>query len=404
MDNRPAKGLSRFLLVTTLLIVAANMRPALTVVGPLIERIGSDTGLSAAALGLLGALPVFTFAAVSPFIHLLSKRWGMERTIFVALLVLTAGTVLRSLPGVPYTLFTGTVILSAAIAVANVLVPSIVKRDFPDRVPTMTGLYTASFITVAAIASGVAVPVADTVGWQYTLAASAVLPLLAAALWALRMKGQPEPTLKTPADSPRKRQSPVKERSVWASPLAWQVTIFFGFQSSMFYFFLTWLAAIHTYHGYSEQAAGISVGVYQAVGVVATLLGGPLMQRMRDHRAVALVLGAGMAAGSLGMIYWPALMPVWSIISGLSSAATLLLALTMISLRTNSSEQAGRLSGMAQGIGYLIGGSGPILAGNLFALTGSWSTPLYVTLGVVVVYTSAGYLASRDVKIEPRGR
>lgn len=403
MERTSATGRSRLLLIITVLVVAANLRPALTVVGPLIERVGSDTGMSAAALGILGAVPVFSFAVVSPFVHLMGRRWGLERSIFVALIVLTLGTLLRSAPGVPYSLFAGTVLLSLALGVTNVLVPIVVRRDFPDRVPMMTGVYTACLTALASVASGVAVPLADSVGWQYTLASTAVLALIATGLWSTRLRRSTprdtgEATLPGTVISP-----PPRERNVWASPLAWKVTLFFGFQSAIFYFFITWFAAIHTYHGFSERAAGFSMATFQAVGIVATLVLGRLMQRMRDHRMVALGLGAAMGVGIIGMIVAPWLLPLWGIISGLASTSTLLFGLTMISLRSNSAEQATQLSGMAQGIGYLIGGTGPILAGNLFDLTGSWVTPLYATLIVVAIYTTIGYFCGRNVKIEPKG-
>ncbi|GAA1187072.1 MFS transporter [Nesterenkonia xinjiangensis] len=167
--DAPSAGPSRLLLLATVLLVAANLRPAITVVGPLIEQIGVENGISPSALGLLGALPVLSLGVFSPLVHRLSARIGMERSILVGLVVLAGGTVLRSLPGgqMPsgaWTLYLGTAIIGAAIAVGNVLVPAVVKRDFPHQVPLMTGLYTATLVGAAAVASGVAVPLAELVG------------------------------------------------------------------------------------------------------------------------------------------------------------------------------------------------------------------------------------------------
>lgn len=401
MGRRSSATPTRLLLIVAVLAVGANLRPSITVVGPLIERIGQETGLTAAALGLLGALPVFTFAAVSPFVHLLGRRWGVERVIFFALVVLILGTLLRAAPGLPYSLFAGTMILAAAVGVMNVLVPIVVRRDFPDHVPMMTGAYTASLTAVASLASGVAVPLADGIGWQYTLASVALVTLLAAGLWGLRLRSAPyassDSQLVNAAPSPRDR-----ERSVWHSGLAWQVTLFFGLQASIFYFLLTWLAAIHTYHGFSERTAGYSVAAYQAIGIIGTLAISRLMQRLDDHRYVVVGLGAGMVLGLGGMILLPSLMPWWAIVCGVSSTATLLVGMTMISLRANSPEQATQLSGMAQGLGYAVAGVLPILAGNVFDATGSWTLPLYAALGVTVAYTVVGYFSGRDVRIRSR--
>lgn len=398
MTRRARPGPSRLLLLATVLVVAANLRPAITAVGPLIERIGAESGMSAAALGVLGAAPVFTFALVSPFVHVLGQRWGMERAILIALLVLAAGTVVRSAPGVPYSLYAGTVLLAAAIGVINVLVPIIVKRDFPDRVPMMTAAYTASLTAVAAVASGVAVPLADAVGWQLALASTALLALIAAGLWSTRLTSRHGPAAAPP--EPVSGPAPA-DRSVWTSRLAWQVTLYFGFQSSIFYFLLTWMASIHTFHGFSERSAGYSVAAYQAVGIIATLVVGRIMQRRQDHRSVAVGLGVAMAAGVLGMITFPAVMPVWAVTCGLASTATLMLSLTMISLRAGSAKQAAQLSGMAQGLGYIIGGVLPVLAGNLFEVTGSWVPPLLAALVVIVIYTSVGWFSGRNVQIQP---
>ncbi|WP_198346015.1 MFS transporter, partial [Nesterenkonia alkaliphila] len=161
----------RLMLLATVLLVTANLRPAITVVGPLIERVGAETGLSPSALGALGSVPIVAFAVVSPVVHLLGRRFGPERTILVSLLVLAVGTALRSVPEnglLPQavSLYVGTALLSAAIGVGNVLVPSVVKRDFPDRVPMMTGVYTAAMVGAAAISSGGAVLVAEAWGWR----------------------------------------------------------------------------------------------------------------------------------------------------------------------------------------------------------------------------------------------
>lgn len=384
-------------LAALVFIAGANLRPAISAVGPLLESIGEETGAAPTLLGALGALPVFTFAAVSPFVHLLTRRWGMDRTVFAALTVLTLGTVLRSLGGETLQLFAGTLILSAAVAVLNVVLPAVVRRDFPDRVPVMTGAYTAVMTGVAAIASGTAVPLADALTWELALAASAAVSLIAALLWAPRLRSPaPDAAPQAPPDG-ADPAGPARRRSVWASPLAWGIMLFFGFQSAMFYFFLTWLAAIHTYHGFSPLIAGLGVSVYQATGIIAMLLVSRILQRSRDHRLVVGITGAGMAVGSLGMVLAPGLMLLWAVVSGFFSATSLLLALTMISMRADGPAQAGELSGMAQGVGYLIGGAAPLAAGYLFQSSGTWTLPLLLTLGVIAVYTCVGMWTGRDV-------
>lgn len=429
-------GPSRLVLLATVLLVAANLRPAMTVVGPLIEEIGVANGLSPSALGLLGALPVLSLGVFSPLVHRLSARMGMERSILLSLAVLAAGTVLRSVPGGPlpagvWTLYLGTVILGAAIAVGNVLVPAVVKRDFPDRVPLMTGLYTAALVGAAAIASGVAVPAASAIGWELTLAAAALLAMGTAGIWARRGRadrdgpvqlgggggdgGEDDPGVVGRFDA-REAESDAAGsadigtagetgRGLVRSPIAWQVTAYFGLQSAVFYIMLTWLPSIQTYQGVSAAAAGWWLAAYQAVGIVASLMVGPLMQRTRDQRGIAVGLAAMMALGVAGMAFVPQLLPVWCLISGFASGATLLVSLTIVSLRARTPQQAARLSGMAQGLGYLLAGTGPLLAGALVDVVGSWESVLQVLLAVVAVQGVAGWFAGRRVFVDgPPGR
>ncbi|MCH8559222.1 MFS transporter [Nesterenkonia sp. LB17] len=425
MSAAPASPPGRhpqLLMIVTVLIVAANLRPAITAVGPLIERIGEDTGLGPAALGLLGAIPALGFGVVALFVAALGRRWGLERTIFVSLLLLGLGTLLRSLPLGAFSLFAGTVILSAAIGVGNVLVPAVVKRDFPARVPVMTGLYTAVLVGCAAVASGTAVPLAAAKGWEFTLGVTAVFALVSAALWGVRFKdpraGRAE-SAPTPAGAdlaasevsaseasapevPALGAAPAPGSAggtMWHSAVAWQVTAYFALQSGIFYLMLTWFPAIQTSHGVTEAAAGFWLGAYQAIGIVASLVVGPIMQRAQDQRAVVVALAGIMLVGVLGILFLPEAMPAWALIVGFASGGNLLAGLTLISMRARTSGEASRLSGMAQGVGYLLAAVGPLLAGTLFELTGSWSPVLWIIVAAIVVMAVVGLFAGRRVDV-----
>ncbi|MBO0595767.1 MFS transporter [Nesterenkonia sp. E16_7] len=400
------RRLPQLMMIVTVLIVAANLRPAITAVGPLIERIGQDTGLGPAALGLLGAIPALGFGIVALFIAALGRRWGLERTIFISLLLLGLGTLLRSLPLGAFSLFAGTVILSAAIGVANVLVPAVVKRDFPARVPVMTGLYTAVLVGCAAVASGTAVPVAAAKGWEFTLGVSAIFALLSAGLWGIRLRGSRRVGSATAPGSlgamvpdPASLVSGSRGGTMWRSAVAWQVTAYFALQSGIFYLMLTWFPAIQTSHGVTEAAAGFWLGAYQAIGILASLVVGPIMQRAQDQRAVVVALAGIMFLGVLGILFFPAAMPAWALIVGFASGGNLLAGLTLISMRARTSAEAGRLSGMAQGVGYLLAAVGPLLAGTLFEFTGSWSPVLWIIAAAVVVMAVVGLFAGRRVDV-----
>lgn len=400
------------LLIVTVLVVAANLRPAISAVGPLLEQIRSATGLSPSLLGLLGAIPVLSFGVISPFVHVLSLRWGLERSIFASLLLLTAGTVVRSLPpgtlpgdaatSAQLSLLSGTAILSVAIGIGNVLVPAVVKRDFPDRVPLMTGLYTATMAGSAALASGSAVPLSGAVGWELALGSGALLALAAAGLWSLRLhrrSGPPESQRQGGRASAAGPGASGSQRlpSMWCSPVAWQVTAYFALQSGIFYLLLTWYPAIQAYHGIGEAYAGWMLSLWQGVGIAASLLVGPVLQRARDQRLVSFLVCCTMAGSLVGLLLAPAWVAVWSVLGGFSTATMLLLALTMISLRARTPQEAGKLSGMAQGVGYLCAAAGPLMAGAVFDLTGSWNPVLYGLLAAVGLLAVAGLLAGRSV-------
>lgn len=373
-----------------MLVVAANLRPAITAVGPVLHLIGTDTDLSSAWLGLLGAVPLLTFAAVSPAVHLLSQRFGTDRAVLASLVVLVAGTVLRDVPGFTGWLWLGTAVLSGAVAVGNVLVPSIVKRDFPRDVPLMTGLYSAVLSGFAALASGLAVPLADVGGWRLALGVWAALSAVAAAVWALRLVGPdaPVPAMTTATPSP--------QASMWRSPVAWQVALFMGSQSLTFYLLITWLPTIERSHGVEEVVAGWHLFGYQMCGIVGSLAVGWAMRRTLGPRSLGVVVSVLMVAAMGGLLAAPGLVLLWDALAGLSSGAALVLSLTLIAVRARSTRDAGRLSGMVQSIGYLIAAGGPLGAGALNQLTSSWSPVVIAVAAVATIQCGLVLAAGRD--------
>ncbi|WP_084626501.1 MFS transporter [Demequina aurantiaca] len=368
-----ARTPSYLLLAVTVLVVAANLRGAITALGPIIDRVGTDTGLSAGALGVLGALPILTFGVVSPLVHRLSSTFGADRAVFGALLVLTLGTVVRSLPGLSGWLWVGTVLLAAAIAVANVLMPAIVKRDFPQQVSLMTGLYSAVMSGFAAIASGIAVPIARSTNWELALGVWAIPALIAAGVWVFRLRGsQAARPVPIPATT-----APTAARSMWRSGVAWQVALVMALQSSVFYLLITWLPSIESSHGVGESEAGWHLVIFQIAGIVGGLVAGPVLHRRHDQSGVGMATAGLMVIAMVGLLVLPDLVVVWVAFAGLSAGSSLVVALTLMSVRARTPHDSGRLSAMSQSVGYLIASLGPIMSGLLFEFTDSW-TPVLV--------------------------
>jgi MFS transporter, CP family, cyanate transporter len=384
----------RVVLLVTILVVAANLRPTITAFGSVVGLIAEDTGMGAGALGLLGAVPLLAFGVVSPIVHVLSRAVGAERAVFVSTLLLIVATVVRSLPGPLANLWLGTIVMGAAIAVANVVIPELVKQDFPADVPMVTGLYSTVLGATAAVASGLALPIAEVGGWRLGIGIWVLLSVVAAFVWPLRMRRSMAPELEMP--STRRPVVGGTGRSVWRSAVAWQVSLIMATQGLTYFTLVTWLPTIEVGLGVEPVTAGWHLFLYQIVGIAAGLAVTPFMRGRRDHRAVGVGISMLLIVAILGLLVAPGLLVLWLVIAGLSAGSSLVLALALVGERSPSVADAGRLSGMAQSVGYLLAAVGPWGAGVLFAATGSWTYPLIAVIAVAGVQLVLSLLAGRD--------
>jgi CP family cyanate transporter-like MFS transporter len=405
-DSRVATDLTRrgrgsaVLAVGAILLLAACLRPSITSVGPVLDQIGHGTGLGTGALGLLAALPPLAFAVMSPFTHAIATRFSIDRTLLAALGLLIVGIVVRSLPGTGL-LWVGTVLLGFGIAVGNVLVPAVVKRDLAAHVSRMTGAYTSTMNAFAAIASGLAVPIAAWAigGWRTALGIWSVLGLIALVIWGLRMRLLPTPPVAAPAIGTAAGQPVVpagRRPPIWRSALAWQVTLHMGVQSTVFYTLVNWLPSLETQSGVPAAVAGTHLFVYQAVGIGAALAMIAVMGRRADQRLAASLLTVPMVIGLVGLLVAPGAAVLWIALAGVTSGGSIAMALALIGLRARDAVDTSRLSGMAQGFGYLLAASGPVVAGALRASTGGWQAVIVMLLGLTVAQGILGALAGRD--------
>jgi MFS transporter, CP family, cyanate transporter len=392
-----APGRSRLpgvLLVLGIVFLAANLRPALTSVAPLIGQIRTDTGISNGVAGLLTTLPLLAFGVLSPVAPWLARRFGMERILLVSLLLLAAGIVVRS-AGPGLVLFLGTAVLGAAIVVGNVLLPSLVKREFPERVGFMTSVYSTALGISAALAAGVSVPLAQLAGvsWRGSLALWALPAFIAAVVWVpqLRRSDQPENA---------SGQSSQRVGGLWRSALAWQVTLFMGLQSLTYYVTLTWLPEILQEDGISAARAGWMLGITQAVAIVTMFFAPVIAGRRSSQKSVVLAAVSLSGVGTLGLLVAGGTASIlWVVLLGLGQGACFSLALTFFALRAPDSEHAAALSGMAQTFGYLLAAAGPSLFGVLRDTTHAWTVPLALLFVITVCLLIAGLCAARDAYV-----
>ena len=395
MDEHPSDrpAFARGLLLS-ILYIAANLRAPIIGVGPLLDQIRGSFGMGSAQAGVLTALPVVAFATVSPFCARLFRRHGLERTLLAALILLTAGILLRS-TGPLWALFTGTAVMGCAIAMGNVLLPTLVMRDFPDRVSTITTMYVVSMGGAGAAYSPLVAPLFQMTGsWRVALALWAAPALLAVLIWLPQVRRRA-----TVAPPPRIARRPAQP--LWRSPLAWQVTSYMGLNSFTFYVIISWLPAMLQARGYSLQAAGTLHGMMQAVGILPLVVVMPLLQRLKDQRAMAFATAACGGVGFLGLALHPQWAIAWVTIYGAGSGIGLVLALSFSSLRASNVDQAAALAGMAQSVGYVLAAIGPALAGALRDALGSWTPALFICAAAASVQAGLGLFAGRAVKLAP---
>ncbi|MEO8281897.1 MAG: MFS transporter [Pseudarthrobacter sp.] len=373
-----------------LLLIAVNLRVSFVSVGPVLANISSDLQLSGAAAGFLTGLPLISFAVFSPVAPAFASRLGLDRALWLSLLFLASGIVLRSLP-VPGFIWAGTALIGLAIAFLNVLVPSLVKRDFPMRVSQVTGSYTATQAAFAAIGAAVVVPVAQTspAGWRLALGIWVGLALIAMAVLL--------PWLRRHASGAAHTARPdVSYRSPWASALGWQVTIFMGLQSIAFYVLMAWLPTIEQSRGVPATTAGIHLSVFLLISVFASLAAGGILHRGSDQRLVSFTSGALTFVTFLGLAFAPDLVLLWVLLGAIGCGSLIVIALSLFSLRTVNYPQAASLSGMAQSVGYALAAAGPVMFGGLRDVSGDWTLPLLVTAGLMAILAVTGLLAGRD--------
>ncbi|MEE3851108.1 MFS transporter [Gordonia sp. LSe1-13] len=371
-----------------IMLVAANLRPAVVSVAPLVDEIMADLGFGSALAGMLTALPILFFGLSAPFAPKLAARFGIERTVFGALIVLIGGMGLRFIPDVAC-LFVGSAVIGAAIGVCNVVLPALVKRDFAHRSGLMTGLYSMTLSGGAAVAAGLTVPIDQRLGgdWQVTLASWGLLAVLALVVWIPQLST----THRVVASGP--------SGSLLRNPIAWAITVFMGSQSLVFYTFSAWLPQYLLEDGRTAAQAGAILATGQAMALVAGLVVPIVAGRWADQRLVTLAVISLCAAGFVGLLGTDHLTTLWVMLVMFGPGASISLALLFMVLRSPSTAVTGQVSGMAQSIGYVVAAVGPILIGGLHDLSGSWSFAMGA-LGLALIPQGVAALwAARDVKM-----
>ncbi|GAB1512614.1 MFS transporter [Actinophytocola sp. KF-1] len=374
------------LLAVAVVLAAMNLRPAVTSVGPLLDKAQADLGATATWAGLLTTLPGVCFAVAGLAAPALARRVGIGAAVAYALGVLGLGLVLRVLDG-PLVVLGGTLVASAGIALANVLIPVVVKDSFPARVGMMTGVYTAALQGGGALGSAAAPPMDDLLGgWRAAWAGWAVLAAVALVVWLVAIRGR------VAGRGPGRARG----RSLLRNRLAWTVTVFFGLQAFFAYIVMGWFPLVLMDAGVSRGTAGLLQGMISLLAVPISLVVPAIAARQGGQTWWIVGHSVIGVAGIVGLVVAPSAAPVlWSVLVGVGMAV-FSLALTTIALRARSGPDTASLSAMAQGYGYLIAAPGPLVFGLLHDVTAGWTVPLLMVTVVLVAQAVVGGLAGRD--------
>ncbi|WP_313195721.1 MFS transporter [Shinella zoogloeoides] len=392
--HRPPGTAARVLLGASLVLIAFNLRPVFSSASALLPEIRDVLGLSPTGASLLTTLPVVCLGLFSPLAPRLAQRYGTERTLLGVVLILALGTALRGLSSIPL-LFLGTALAGGCIAVGNVLLPGLVKRDFPDRAALMTGCYTMALCAGAASAAGLTLPVEHALGGSLdgALAIWALPALLVALLWLPQVL----------ASRRQVKRTGFRVEGLWRDRLAWHVTLFMGLQSALAYCVFGWLVPILRERGLDGVTAGAIVSVSVMVQAAACLVAPHLAVRGKDQRLINVTLCGLAVVALLGLLFAPlSTVWFWAVLQGIGQGGLIAVAMTVIVLRTRDPHMAAHLSGMAQCVGYLLAAIGPLIVGLIRGWTGSfgWSAVLIVLLGIGAAIN--GWFAGRALYVNAR--
>ncbi|MFJ5266429.1 CynX/NimT family MFS transporter [Streptomyces sp. NPDC088387] len=394
------------LVVLGIVLSAVNLRPAITSLGALLEEVRDGLGMSGSVAGLLTSVPPLCFAVFGVMAPRLARRFGPGAVVCAGMAAITAGLLIRPYAGGTAGFLAASALALMGIAVSNVLMPVIVKRWFPDRVGSMTGLYSMALALGTASAAAITVPVTDALGggWQPGLAVWAALAAAAVLPWIAFVRQSGAFASSTPAqaagDAPHARDEHRGGLRITRSRTAWALAVFFGLQATAAYITMGWMAQIFRDAGVSAGTAGLLLAVTMVMGVPLAFVIPRLATRLPHQGPIVLVLGVCGLAGYAGLYFAPAGGAwAWAVLLGISNCA-FPLALTMVGMRARTGAGVAQLSAFAQSTGYLISIPGPLLVGVLYQHSGGWGLPIALMTALMIPQILVGLLAGRNRTVE----
>ena len=393
---RPVTRRAALLVLAGLLLLSLNLRPAAVSVGPVLDEVRSGLNMSAASAGLLTSMPVLAFAVFGALAAAAARGLGIHRVTLLSLVAVTGGLLGRVLVDGEAAFLALSMLAVAGMAMANVLLPSLVKLHFPDRIGPVTAMYTTALAVGLTASLMLTVPIADAFGgWRAGLGLWAALAFVAVLPW-LALIGHDVRAV----DAPRS----IGFLDVARTPLGLAMAAFFGLQSLQAYAVFGWFATLWRDAGFSAAAAGALVGLVAAMSIPLSLWAPAAMAKPGDRRWVLGGVLLCFPVSYLGLVVAPhSLAVLWAVVLGVAMVSFPIV-LTLIGLRTRTSEGTAALSGFTQATGYLIAAAGPFGVGILREATGGWTVPLLVLLALSVPLLALGMYIGKPAALEDQLR
>jgi len=396
----PTRAWATRLVVVGIVLTALNLRPAITSLGALLEEVRDGLGMSGSVAGLLTSVPPLCFAVFGVTAPRLARRFGPAAVVCAGMAAITAGLLIRPYAGGTAGFLVASALALMGIAVSNVLMPVIVKRWFPDRVGSMTGLYSMALALGTSSAAAVTVPLTGALGggWQSGLAVWAGLAAAAVLPWLPLARNRGAAPAREPVRvAPDGQAAPLR---ITRSRTAWALAVFFGLQATAAYITMGWMAQIFRDAGVPAGTAGLLLAVTMVMGVPLAFVIPRLATRLPHQGPIVLALGVCGLAGYAGLYLAPAGGAwAWAVLLGIANCA-FPLALTMVGMRARTGAGVAQLSAFAQSTGYLISIPGPLLVGVLYQHSGGWGLPIALMAGLMLPQMAVGFLAGRDRTVE----
>lgn len=389
MDHINRNKKQTLILFIGILLIGASLRAPITSVGIALPSIKETLNLSNTSVSLITIIPLLSFAVISLFAAKISHKFGLERTVFGALILICIGIALRAITGVSW-LYVGTILIGVGIAFGNVLTPGIIKMNFPLRIGIMTGYYTVVMNIFGSASSYVTAPLVKHFNYNIAISLIGIVTFIGIIIWSFQLNKH---------ETVNSSQT-TTNINVWKSPLSWQITLLMGGQSMIFYSLINWLPEFLLSHGTPINEAGIYLSILQLAIIPLTFVTPIFAEKMKNQVLITFVTGLLFVLGILTLMLQPNWAFLGIILIGIASGLAFGLVNTFFGLRTENGLTAAKLSGMSQSVGYLFAAIGPLLFGILHDATNSWNTSFGILLVTSIIIMIIGSRAGRNITIE----